>query len=85
MASRVKNRARGLTNIVANFCPTSVMFGPGLQTLIYLFILAFKARHTNIMDITGAAAPCCVDKINMSGLGGQNNQIYHDLESRAKY
>ena len=53
--------------------------------MIYFTILASKARHANIMDITGAAAPCGVDKISMSGLGGQNNQIYHDLESRAKY
>ena len=58
---------------------------PGLQIMKYFMVLASKARHTNIMDITGAVAPCGVDKISMSGLGGQNNQIYHDLESRAKY
>ena len=46
-------------------------------------IVASKDRHAKIMDITGAA--CGVDRISMSGLGGQNNQIYNDLESRAKY
>ena len=66
--------------------PILLIFGPGLQIMIYLVILASKARHANIMDITGAAAaPCGVDKMSMSGLGGQNNQIYHDLESRANY
>ena len=70
--------------------PILLIFGPGLQIIINLIILASKARHANIMDITGAVAfgrgPCGVDKISMSGLGGQNNQIYYnDLESRAKY
>ena len=36
--------------------PILQIFGPGLQIMIYLIILASKARHTNIMDITGAAA-----------------------------
>ena len=53
--------------------------------MIHLIVLATKARDANIMDITGAAAPCGVDKIDISGLGGQNNQMYHDLESKAKY
>ena len=69
--------------------PILLIFGPGLQIIVYLIMLASKARHTNIMDITGAAAfgrgPCGVDKISMSGLGGQNNQLYNDLESRGKY
>ena len=38
------------------FPPMLLIFGPGLQIIIYLIILASKARHTNVMDITGAAA-----------------------------
>ena len=33
-----------------------LIFGLGLQIMIHLIILAFKARDANIMDITGAAA-----------------------------
>ena len=36
--------------------PILLIFGPVLQIIIYLMILASMARHTNIMDITGAAA-----------------------------
>ena len=54
--------------------------------MIHLIILATKARDANVMDTTGkAAAACGVDMINTSGLGGQNHQMYHDLESKAKY
>ena len=63
-----------------------LMFVPGLQIIIYLSILASKARNSNVMDIAGAAAfgqgPYDVDKISMSGLGDQNHEIYNDLESR---
>ena len=57
--------------------------------MIYLIILATKARDVNLIDSPGAAAegrgPCYVHYVSISGLGGQNNQMYHDLESEAKY
>ena len=37
------------------------------------------------IDIFEGRDPCYVHYISMSGLGGQNNQMYHDLESKAKY
>ena len=48
------------------------IFGLGHQIMTHLIILATKARDAHIMDITGCG-PCGVDKINISGLGGQNN------------
>ena len=33
--------------------PILLIFGPGLQIIIYLIILASKARHTNLIDTTG--------------------------------
>ena len=57
--------------------------------MIHLIVLASKARDANLIDTTGGAAegrgPCYVHFISISGIGGQNNQMYHDLESKAKY
>ena len=33
--------------------PTLLIFGCGLQIIIYLIILASKARHANLIDTTG--------------------------------
>ena len=33
--------------------PILLIFGPGLQIMIYLIILASKARHANLIDTTG--------------------------------
>ena len=37
--------------------PILLIFGHGLQIIIYLMILASKARHANLVDTTGAVAP----------------------------
>ena len=39
----------------ANFHELSILliFGPGLQIIIYVIVLASKARHANLIDTTG--------------------------------
>ena len=37
--------------------PILLIFGPGLQIMIYLIILASKARHTNLIDTTFGCVP----------------------------
>ena len=57
--------------------------------MIHLIILASEARDANLVETTEAAAegrsPCYVHCTSISGLGDQSDQMYHDLESKAKY
>ena len=53
--------------------------------MMHLIILTSKARDANINGHNRSRGRSGVDKISISGLGGQTNQMYHDLESKAKY
>ena len=61
-----------------------LIFGLGLQTMIHLIILATRARDVHLIDTTGGRSLRDVLYISISGLGGQHNEMYHDLESKAK-
>ena len=46
-------RGRGAEGAKFHELPILLIFGPGLQIIIYLVILASKARHANLIDTTG--------------------------------
>ena len=66
--------------------PPRELLSPHRQSIHWMPI---SIVATSLSTPQGAAAegrgPCYVLYISICGLGGQNNQMYYDLESKAKY